>query len=175
MDTKEFVQLINQNDLQPPYFYHVTDETSLSSIKSHGILSTNERKSKGIYPKFRGGNDISRYADGKNKITGFVSLSFTRNHAVRSWGTLPNPVCLRIYPEILLSDGVMFADGVANKNDTIRTPILEAIKEGKIDYEVIYECTDPDDVENYERAKKTEILVPKCVPPEMINREDLEW
>ena len=172
MDTKGFVQLIKQTELQPPYFYHFTDEANLDSIKSHGILSTDERKSKGIEPKFRGGNVVSFDADDKNEITDFVSLCFTESHPLcflaHKDDRLPNPRYLKICPEILLSDGVMFADGVANKNETIRTPILEAIKEGKIDYEVIYECTDPDDVENYNRAKKTEILVPKCVPQNMI-------
>ena len=174
MDTEEFVQFIKRST-QHQFLYHFTDEANLDSIKSHGILSTDERKSKGIKPNACGGNDISRYADDKNKITDFVSLSFTDSHPLcflaQEAGRLFNPKYLKICPEILLSDGVMFTDGVANSNDAPPMSIASAVKEKKIDYEIIYEHADrsaPKTNERLQHARKTEILVPECVPPEMI-------
>ena len=177
MDTEEFVQFIKHNKWNS-CLYHVTDKTSLDSINVHGILSTNERDITGLTPEFRGGNPGSHKADEKNGINPFVCLSFTRNHPVRSWGNLPNPVCLEICPEILLCDGVIFTDGVANSNDVPRMPIAEAIEKEKIDRKIIYEYNDwkvKEINKRLQHAKITEILVPECVPPEMINGESLEW
>ena len=170
MDTEEFVQFIKQNKWNS-CLYHVTDESSRDSIKSHGILSTDERTRQNIEPSCRGGNPDSHKADEKNDVDSFVCLSFTRNHPVHSWGNLLKPLCLEICPEILLCDGVIFTDGVANSNDVPRMPIAEAIEKEKINCKIIYEYNDWKDEEIQEKlqlAEKTEILVPKCVPQNMI-------
>ena len=170
MTVEQFIQFIKQST-QHQCLYHFTDEANQDSIKKHGILSTDERTSQNIEPSRRGGNSVSFDADAKNGINPFVCLSFTRNHPVHSWGNLLKPLCLEICPEILLCDGVIFTDGVANSNDVPRMPIAEAIEKEKIDYKVIYEYTDWSVKEINDRlqlARKTEILVPKCVPLEMI-------
>ena len=176
MDTEEFVQFIKQSK-QHQCLYHFTDEANLDSINVHGILSTDERKSKGIDidPNLCGGDEASHKNDSEKKITDFVCLSFTDDHPLcflaTEAGRLPNPVYLKICPEILLSDGVMFADGVANATRTTIMTIGDAIEEEKIDRKIIYEYNDWKVKEIKDRlwfAKKTEILVPKCVPQNMI-------
>ena len=172
MDTEEFVQFIKQNK-RYSCLYHLTDEDNLDSINVHGILSTNERTRQSIKPSCRGGNPVSHEADEKNDVDPFVCLSFTDKHPVGSWGNLLKPVYLKICPEILLCDGVLFADDVANSNNVTRTPIAKAIEEEKIDCEIIYEYTDGEDEgikKRFRDAMRTEILVPKCVPLGMIRR-----
>jgi hypothetical protein len=64
---------------------------------------------------------------------------------------------------------VKYADSVAYSNDATLTPIADAI--GKIDEEVIYQTTNWNDSaikDRLKRAKKCEILIPRCVPVEMI-------
>ena len=160
--------------------YHLTDKANQDSIKNHGILSTDERTRQNITPEFRGGNPISYRADTINDITGFVCLSFTRDHPIYSWvendDRLPEPLCLGIRPEILFHNGVMFADGVANSSKTTLTLIAEAIKKKKIDLQALYTKIDQQDPNQQDPkrknrlylAKRTEILVPVCVPQNMI-------
>ena len=176
MDTEEFVQFIKQSK-QHQCLYHFTDKENLDSINVHGILSTDERESKGIDidPKLCGGDEASHKNDRKKEITDFVCLSFTDDHPLcfraQEADRLPNPVYLKICPEILLCNGVMFADGVANATKTTIMTIAEAIEKEKIDCEIIYKYNywkDDETQEKLQLAKKTEILVPKCVPPEMI-------
>lgn len=172
MNLQQYVEYIKKNS-RYSYLYHFTDEANLSSIKEHGILSTEKRDEQGVTPKFRGGNNTSYHADKKNDIEKYVCLSFTSDHPLcylaRIDGRLPSAVCLAINPDILLKTGVHFANGVANADETELTLIADAID--LIDIEVIYKWTDWNDSEIHARlqfAKKCEILVPDCIPVSMI-------
>ena len=154
-------------------FYHFTDAANLGSILTHGLLSTEQRRIMEIEPSYRGGNSISHRADRKKGLEDYVFLSFTNKHPLhykaKNDGRLPNLVWLKICPEILLMNDVKYADNVANGNDATLTPIADAI--GKIDEEVIYQRTDWNVSaikDRLFRAKKCEILIPRCVPLEMI-------
>lgn len=172
MTLEQFIKYIQESEFNE-YFYHFTDEANLPSICEHGILSTEQRRCKGITPCHRGGNEDSHYADNRNDIEQYVCLSFTANHplgycAIRD-GRLPNLLYLKIDPQILLSEGVMFANGVANANDTELMPISESI--GLIDKRLFYEKPLrhlKSSNLKIQKAKKCEILVPDIVPIEMI-------
>ena len=175
MSIEQFVELIKGSKTNS-CLYHLTDQANRSSIDKHGILSTTERDIQNIKPCYRGGNEDSHHADNIKGIESYVCLSFTDNHPLcylaKSDGRLPNPVYLEICPEILLGDGVMFADGVANAKETELTPIKDAIH--LIDIDVIYKwpprCMRTGN-ERVQVAKKCEILIPKLVPIEMIMEE----
>lgn len=120
-----------KNSNQHKCLYHFTDAANLDSIQTHGLLSTKQRRIKGIKPPYRGGNFISHRADRKKGIEDYVFLSFTNEHPLhylaKDDGRLPNPVWLKICPKILLMNDVKYADSVANGNDAMLIPIADAI------------------------------------------------
>lgn len=157
--------------------YHYTDETSTDSIFEHGILSSYELSRREIEPIHSGGNIISRRADRKKGITDYVFLCIAPDHPFAhvsiEKGDLPNPVYLRIMPEVILNEGVIYADGVANANKTELIPIAEASK--LIDLTLIYTKVNWNVGPRWSRpknAKKKEILIPKCVSTEFIMGDD---
>ena len=172
LDINEYVNRIKNSHLHK-CFYHFTDAANLDSIQTHGLLSTEQRRIMDIEPSYRGGNSISHHADRKKGIEDYVFLSFTNEHPLhylaKDDGRLPDLVWLKICPKILLMNDVKYADSVANRNDAMLIPIADAI--GKIDEEVIYQTTNWNDSaikDRLKRAKKCEILIPRCVPVEMI-------
>ena len=172
MTLDQFIQYISKSKYNN-YLYHFTDESNLPSIYEHGILSTKQRQLREIIPCCRGGNEGSYYADNHNDIEGYVCLSFTDNHPLgyiaKQNERLPKLLYLKIDPQILLTEGVMFANGVANANETELRPISDAID--LIDKELIYEkppkCLRSGKSE-VQSAKKCEILVPNIVRVTMI-------
>lgn len=176
MTIEELVETIKKSK-QHSCLYHFTDASNRPSIKKHGILSSEERQNKNIKPDFCGGNERSQDADISKGITNYVSLSFTKDHPLcylaKCAGRLPNPIYLKICLEVLLIDGVMFANGVANANATYLMPMKKALEKNEIDLDVIYKETDwKDPVINnrLQTARKTEILVPNCVPQTLFLR-----
>lgn len=158
-----------------PTLYHFTDDANLPLISVHGLLSTDKRKAQGVCPEFRGGNNISHREDITRNITDYVCLSFTDEHPLyfvaKGKRRLPNPTHLKICPDILKVCGVIFADGVANAGNTCLMSLSAAGTVDKIDRDVLYNSIDWHDRQIMKRLKiasKAEILVPKCVPLNMI-------
>lgn len=178
MTLEECIRYIEESNYHK-HLYHTTDEANLPSIYEHGILSTKEREDRGIIPCYRGGDKLSFKLDRKKNIEGYVCLSFIYHHPhaylAKKGGTLQNPVHIKIKPEILRIDGVKFADGVANANRTIIMLIREALNKDLIDLEILYNkqlselCYPKSRNSRMGSAKKCEILVPNCVPKEMID------
>jgi hypothetical protein len=86
-------------------------------------------------------------------------------------GRIPNPVYLPIDPDVLNTEGVKIALGVANKSGTELLNVEDGLK--LLDCKVLYTRTDWSDPEIQTRlrcAEKCEILIPKFVPLRFIRR-----
>ena len=84
-------------------------------------------------------------------------------------GRLPNARYLGILPHVLEVKGARIALGVANSTDVEILPVGKAI--GKLDLEVLYTRTtwsDPEIQSRLQAAEKCEVLIPHCVPRDLI-------
>lgn len=169
MTTDDFMARWNINKL-----YHFTDRSNLPSIRQNGLLSLAQLEANGVQVANYSSNEVSRSIDRGNSIDGFVRLCFMNQHPMQ-WmaqreGRLPNPVFLEISPEVLRFEGIRFADGVAYAHDTLIFNDIESAH-NSMDWEVLYTKTDwrnPEIIERLKKAKKYELLVPNCVPPNLI-------
>lgn len=172
--TIEELVLFIEKSMQHKTVYHFTDEANFPSIRSHGILSKELLRARGLWPPpATGGNELSWQLDRNRGIDHYVSLCLTRNHKMKyvatQAGRLPNPRYLAIRPEVLQIPDVKMAFGIANANDVEILPLSQAID--KLDIEVLYTRTDwrdPAINTRLQLAEKCEILIPNLVPVQMI-------
>lgn len=153
------------------FVYHFTDEKNFPLIKEHGLLSKNAMRAKGFWPVAPSGNDISWNADDKKEISDYVSLCMTRDHPMcfraKEDGRISDPKYLAISPKVLLQDGVLFAQDIANKTGVSLLPLCEA----ELDIEVLYQYADWKNSgikQRREVTKRYEILVPHGISCDMI-------
>lgn len=173
MTLDEFVAHIGRST-QHRYLYHFTDKSNFSSIAERGILSKVGMRQGGWWPPdATGGNQLSWDLDALRGIDQYVSLCMTMNHPMKylatKEGRLPNPKYLAILPEVLKVPGAKIAFGVANANTVEILPVAQAIE--KLDIDVLYSRTDWSDPQVQQRlsaAEKMEVLIPHCVPRNLI-------
>jgi hypothetical protein len=156
------------------HVWHFTDRSNLESIERHGgILSRAELNDRGIAIPNPGGNDWSYSEDKRLGLDKYVHLAFIQNHPMlyiaRSEERISDPVVLKIDGKVLLSPGVRFCAGIANKSGAIILDREDACT--SIDFEVLFRYIDwrvPENQQRRTNAEKSEILVPDFVPADMI-------
>lgn len=154
-------------------FFHFTDTRNLPLIRESGLLSIKAQREQQRVAIAPGGNDWSFDADRRSGMDDYVHLCFFNEHPMewlaRQQGRIESSTFLRIEPEALKISGVLIADVVANRADAQPRPAEDMITQ--IDLKVIYTRTDWKDPAIQERlkaARKYEILVPKCIPLDLI-------
>jgi hypothetical protein len=155
-------------------FYHFTDRRNLSLIrKLGGLYSLARLREMAVVIPAPGGNDWSHDADTARGLHRYVHLSFKANHPMefvaRREGRIADSVFLAIHPDVIRTEGVMFAPDVSNKSGVEVCAIQEA--KDKIDFEVLYTRTvwrDPVIQTRLQQAEKCEILVPDHIPLDLI-------
>jgi hypothetical protein len=159
------INLINR--YQIPCFYHFTDTRNISLIvQKGGLFSWSEIKDSGVIAP--GGNDWSHDADAYKKMDLYVHLCFLDSHpmeyAARLDGRIKQSRFLKIKPEVIDWEGVLFTDDVSNKSGVNAFEIDEAIN--FLDFESIYSLLNgrrlPAD--KWKVISKYEILIPKHIP-----------
>ena len=158
------------------YFFHFTDTRNIPSIRENGLISMRNLREGNIIIA-PGGNDWSLEADRRSGMDAFVHLCFFDEHPMEYLATKDGRILqskfLRILPDVLLSEGVLITDMVANRADALPKPAEEMIE--KLDLKVIYTRTDWKDPKIQTRlkaAKRCEILIPKFVPTKFIRGLD---
>jgi len=171
---EDFIELIKKSEQQNVLF-HFTDERNLPSIREFGLLSKAQLEKIGVSPLAPGGNQWSHDADKRKGIYDFVSLCLLNQHPMelkaRTDGRIDQVRFLQISPSILLTDGVCFSREVANSASAVIQPLKNCLS--MIDFDVVYKRTDWNDKaiqDRLQRARKYEILVPKCVARDLILR-----
>lgn len=153
--------------------WHFTDRSNIDSIKQHGLLALAQASERGIKIPTPGGNSLSHNLDQEKGLDKYIHLAFVDDHpmlySVKQEGRIENPVWLKIKSSILLEDGVRFCADVANKAGV---HILNAEQaKVEIDFEVLLAYTDWTDKKvqaRRQKAIKSEILVPNCIPIKQI-------
>ena len=154
--------------------WHFTDKSNLELIEKHGgLLSFGELERRGVEIPVPGGNEWSHDADKMKDVHKYVHLAFLDDHpmlcAAKKEGRIPEPIWLKIRSSILLAEGVRFCSEVSNKSGAALLEAEEAKEQ--IDFEVLFtymDWRDPEIQARRQAAIKSEILVPKCVPIEMV-------
>lgn len=174
MTLEDLVQTIKQSG-QHSYVYHFTDPRNFPLIETHGLLSKNAMRQRGIWPSAPSGNQWSWDADDRLGISKYVSLCMTLKHPMchtaKEEGRIINPNYLRILPDVLLTNGVLFAADIANKTGVQLVPLRDALDE--IDVEVLYQRTkwsDPEVSKRLRAVERYEILVPNGIELRMIKK-----
>ncbi len=154
-------------------FYHFTDTRNLPSIKARGgLFPWSKLNSEVVAP---GGNEWSHDADAVKGQDNFVHLCFLPEHPMewvaRRDGRILESRFLRIAPEIIYRDGILFCPDVANKSGVDPLPLAQAVVE--MDFEIIApahsQWLDPPLFERKKRAAKYELLVPRHISLSIIS------
>ncbi|HKK87986.1 MAG TPA: DarT ssDNA thymidine ADP-ribosyltransferase family protein [Saprospiraceae bacterium] len=154
--------------------WHFTNKSNLESIQKHnGLLSLSELENRNITIPAPGGNDWSHDADRMKGLDFYVHLAFVDDHPMlfraREDERIKDPVWLKIRSEIILGEDVRFCSDVSNKSGVCILNPEEAKEE--IDFEVLYTYMDwrnPEIQRRRQAAIKSEILIPRLVPIDMI-------
>jgi hypothetical protein len=173
MTIDDLIAMISRS-AQHTSLYHFTDERNLPLIAAHGLLSKNEMRLRGIWPTAPGGNQLSHSLDDWKGVSSYVSLCLTKSHPMlhvaKNEGRVDNVRYLRIHPQILKTEGVLFAPDIANKGGVMLTPLAASL--GVIDTEVTYyrtEWRDPSIQNRLKAIERYEVLVPTCITPDFIS------
>lgn len=171
MTIDEFLERADLN-----YLYHFTDEENLPSIRKHGLLPYADLQSRRIQIPKPGGNEWSHDADKRRGLDHFVHLCLKDDHPMEyqatQGGHLGTTRFLRVSCAVLRLDDLRGCATVANKSDAEIFPLENAFD--AIDLEVLFEMpwqqvrADAALLKRYNEAKKAEILVPSCIPPELL-------
>ncbi len=160
--------------LRIPRLYHFTDRRNLPLIRQRGGLHPMaDLKRMNVAVPAAGGNEWSQDADEYKGMDKYVHLCFRSNHPMeylaRQEGRIEDSIFLEIHPAVLQFKGVAFTADVSNKSGVIIHNIADA--SNLIDFEVLYTRTDWSDASIQQRlkqAEKCEILVPQCIPLNLI-------
>lgn len=171
MTIDDFIKRMGQGVL-----YHFTDVSNLPLIKEHGLLSIRELRKRGIHPPKPGSNSISRKKDTELGLDRFVRLCPKNMHPMeyraKEEKRIGPTVFLEISCDVLRLPDICGCSQVAYKNGAVVRPLEEALDE--FDLEVLYDIPFPEvlayeDTKNrFNKAKKSEILVPDHIPASLI-------
>jgi hypothetical protein len=96
----------------------------------------------------------------------YIHLSFTSEHPMlftaKKEGRIPNPVLLKLKLDVVDIDGVRYTTDVSNKSG------VELLTENEAINQIDFEGLRSNDFERKKTASKSEILVPKFIPLNMI-------
>ena len=154
--------------------WHFTDKANIEPIlKNNGLYSFGELQRRGIAIPAPGGNKWSHDADATKGVEEYVHLAFLDDHpmlyAAKQDGRVKEPIWLKINAAMLLTPDVRFTKEVSNKAGVhLLTPEEAAVE---IDFEVLFTYMDwknPDVQARRRLALKSEILIPKHIPLNMI-------
>ena len=154
-----------------PRLVHFCDSRNISLIREHGgIYSLDKCSELGIAIPRAGGDEVSQQTDRSKGFHKYVHLSFTIGHpmayrAVES-GRIEKVVYIHVRKSVLNRPGVLFTPGLANTTGIPTYSPAQAVKQGLIDFEVLYTRTNWSDAAIQGRrqlAEKYEILVPDVV------------
>lgn len=156
--------------------YHFTDVSNLPLIKEHGLLSIRELRKRGIYPPKPSSNSVSRKKDTELGLDRFVRLCLKNDHQMRHVAMKERRIdCVKfltISMRVLQAEGILGCHCVAYKdNGKFILPLEEAFD--KFDLEALFDIPSPERADEgiknrFFEAKKSEILVPDCIPPSFI-------
>lgn len=154
--------------------WHFTDKSNIELIvKNNGLRSLGELWRMGVSIPAAGGNQWSHDADVLKGVQEYIHLAFLDDHpmlyAAKQDGRIKEPVWLKINSSILLDPSVKFTKDVSNKAGVQLLTPEEAAQQ--IDFEVLFTYMDWNDPEIQARrrlALKSEILIPKHIPLDMI-------
>lgn len=157
-----------------PFLYHFTDRRNLPLIRQvGGLCPLAELIGKKVQIPAPGGNDWSHDADNMKGLDKYVHLCFRPKHPMeyvaRKEGRIGETIFLQISREVLHWEGVRFTQDVSNKGGVESHPIEAA--RSMIDFDVLYTRMDWRDGNIRQRlsqAEKCEVLVPDCIPLELI-------
>jgi hypothetical protein len=157
-----------------PALYHFTDRRNLPLIRElGGLFPLSELEARGIQIPAPGSDEGSRLVDRSRDLHRYVHLCFKSNHPMefiaRQEGRIADSIFLQVHPSVIHWEGVLFAPGMANRNDITFHPIDWA--RAMIDFEVLYTRTnwsDPQVQLRLQTAEKYEILVPRAIPLDLI-------
>jgi hypothetical protein len=147
--------------------WHFTDRQNIDLIKKYGgLLSAKELELRQIHVPKPGGNSWSRSADKSKGMDSYIHLSFTSEHPMlftaKKEGRIPNPVLLKLKLDVVDIDGVRYTTDVSNKSG------VELLTENEAINQIDFEGLRSNDFERKKTASKSEILVPKFIPLNMI-------
>ncbi|WP_441228230.1 DarT ssDNA thymidine ADP-ribosyltransferase family protein [Tardiphaga sp. 20_F10_N6_6] len=173
MDIEKFLADFVRTSTQHRRFYHFTDQSNIGSIRTHGLLSTQQLRQKNLLKDVATGGDANSLATDAAKGTDqYVCLCFTTGHPMQYIARTQrglNPVYLHISPEVLKFPGVMITNAASNQHGVVRVSAAEALD--GLDLDVLYKRTDwklPEIQTRLQAAEKYEILIPDRVPVEAI-------
>jgi len=154
--------------------WHFTDKSNLPMIEKYeGLFSLDEIERKKISVPVFGGNDWSHEADFMEGVDIYVHLCFVDSHPMqyitKEEGRIEKPIWLAIKPDVLLYKETRFTNDVSNKVGVDIMTSEQAAQE--IDFEVLFSRTDWSDPEikrRRQQARKSEILVHKKIPINLI-------
>jgi hypothetical protein len=97
------------------HLFHFTDRSNIRIIKKHGgLYSWSELNSRGIKAPKPGGSDFSRQLDLRRNLQDHVRLCFhpdqPMKYVAQKDGRIPDPVILKINPEVLYWDTTLYSD-----------------------------------------------------------------
>lgn len=156
-------------------FYHFTDVRNLDSIrKAKGLFSFAELNRRNIPSAATGGNDWSHEADERVGVDEYVHLCLFSEHPMEYRAKQERRILesrfLEINSKVLTFDEIRFTPDVSNKRGVQLLTLAEACS--TLDFEAIYDHAgwrDPEIKQRRLAAKKYELLIPKCVPLELIS------
>jgi hypothetical protein len=176
MDLDHFVTKIVKLSTQHRRFYHFTDKKNLPLIREHGLLSTSELRSRGLYESVVTGGDAN--SQESDRLTGtdkFVCLCLTDSHPMeyvaRTGDRKLNATYLGIDPEVIKLPDVMMTSAPSNQNGVERMEATAGLD--KLDLPVIYSWMNWKDAKIMQRlkiARKYELLVPTSLASQYIIR-----
>lgn len=156
--------------------YHFTDVSNLPLIKEHGLLSLRELRKRGIRPPRPGSDLFSRKKDTDLGLDRFVRLCPKNMHPMeyraKEEGRIGPTVFLEISCHVLRMPGICGCSRVAYKSGAVVRPLEEALD--GFDLEVLFDIPFPEILEDegtknrFNKAKKSEILVPDHIPSSLI-------
>lgn len=117
MTTDKLIQLIKTGN-RAPYLHHFTDTRNISSIATNGVLSRFEIERRQVCNVVYGGNQWSFDQDDRRGVSNFVHLCFFNQHPMefraKADGRIQESYFIKVLPEVLAVEGVLFSDGVSN-------------------------------------------------------------
>ena len=153
-----------------PFLLHFTDERNLPKIRDCGGLFATATLRQAEIEFFPGGDAASLALDTNTGMDAYVHLCFRGRHAMAHRVRERNPGVtlkyLRIDRSILFEPDVLFAPGVGYAQGVQPVPVLEAVDQGMIDFQVLYTFMDwsvPEIWARRQAAELCEILVPEQV------------
>lgn len=174
MNTAELIKKIKGGN-RAPFLYHFTDTRNIASIAQKGIYSRTQVNDACLPGVICGGNEWSFEQDDRRNVSDYVHLCFFDRHPMEYLAKKDERILesyfIKVVPEILDREGVIFCAGVSNAADSTFFDVEKI--EQHMDLEILFKRTDwrlPEIQERLKLAQKYEILIPKWVPKSYLRR-----